>query len=200
MQRNLIMKTMPVLSFLFIFLILTVSANADNNVLIVSGGVNHHFSTAVPEQPASKPGFIDAYSISLQYSRKINGPFGVGFRTMFHNFNAMQDGSISDASIPVFFTMNYRLLEISAGNHIQLVAGPVFHLNSAEVFTNKELKKSFETGYGLGVFSGYSFGVWGILGVYAEGGLLYEKYSFKPSTASNANVTTLFSLGFSFNY
>ncbi len=200
MQGNRIMRTLSISSVLFLFLLLAVSGRAANNALIFSGGINHHFSTALSEQPASKPGFIDAYSLSLQYNRQINGTFGAGLRTMFHNFNAMQEEGISDASIPVFLTLNYRLFEIGAGNHIQLAAGPVFHLNSAEGFESKDLKKSFETGYGIGLFSGYSFGVWSVLGVYAEGGLLYEKYSFKSTVKNNSNVTALFSLGFALNY
>ena len=188
------------LSFIPMFLILVVSANAGNNAIVLSGGINHHFSTTVTNEPASKPGFIDAYSASVQYNRQINGTFGAGIRTIFYNFNAMQEEGVSDASIPVFLTLNYRLFQIGAGNHVQLAAGPVFHLNSGESFESEELKKSFETGYGVGVFSGYSFGIWGVLGVYAEGGLLYEKYSLKSTVKNNSIVTALFSLGFALNY
>lgn len=194
------MRTLSISSVIFFFLLLAVSGRAANNALIFSGGINHHFSTALSNQPASKVGFIDAYSVSLQYNRQINGIFSTGFRTMFHNFNAMQEEGISDASIPVFLTLNYRLLEIGAGNNVQLAAGPVFHLNSGENFERKELKKSSETGYGIGVFSGYSLGIWNGLGLYAEGGLLYEKYSFKSTVKNNSNVTALFSLGFAINY
>lgn len=194
------MRAQSISFVLFLFLILDVSGRAANNTLIFSGGINHHFSTAVTEQPASRPGFIDAYSVSMQYNRKINGAFGAGFRTMFHNFNAMQEEGVNAASIPVFLTLNYHVFEIDAGNHVQFAAGPVFNLNSAEGFESEEIKKSFKTGYGIGLFSGYSLGIWGLLSVNAEGGLLYEKYSFKNTVKNNSNITALFSLGFALNY
>lgn len=188
------MKITEITSIIAFILILTISLNAGNNSIVFSGGINHHFTTTVTDRPASRPGFIDAYSVSLQYTRQINEPLGIGFRTMYQDFNASQEEGISDASIPVFVTLNYRLFEIGAGNHIQLATGPVFHLNSGESFESEELKKSFETGYGVGVFSGYSLGIWGKLGGYAEGGLLYEKYK------NTSNVTALFNLGFAINY
>ena len=182
MQGNRVMTKRPVSYFNFVFLLLATSVNAGNKALVLSGGINHHFSTVVTEQTVSKPGFIDVYSISLQYDLQISEMLGAGLRTMLHNFNAMKGKGVSDASIPVFLTLNYRLFEIGGWNQVQLAAGPVFHLKPSGYFENKKLPKPFQTGYGIGVFIGNGFEMTDFLALYFEGGLLYTKNSFNYSS------------------
>jgi len=198
--KSQVMKTTPLSPAVLLLMVLFTSSPAADNAVILSGGINHHFSTTLTEQPVLKPGLINAYSMSLQYIRQTNGTFDVGLRTMFHNFNAVREEGVSDVFIPVFLTLNYRLLKIGANNQVQLAAGPVFHLNISEGLESETLKKSLETGYGIGVFSNHNFRIWSAIGVYAEGGLLYEKNSFKSSFTGKTKVTALFSLGLVLNY
>ena len=194
------MRTIHIQTVIILLMNLASSGHAGNNTLVLSGALNHHFSTTTSKTSVANTGFPDAYSISLHYNRQLTEKFGAGIRMMLHNLPTLQEDGVYNATLPALLTFNYRLFEMGDWSQVQLAAGPVFHIISAENFESGALSKSFETGYGVGIFSGYDFGLWGPLGIYAESGLLYEKYDFKKTSANNTNVTAIFSLGFAFTY
>jgi hypothetical protein len=194
-------KNMQVIpASLFIFFIFTSSSRAGNNDLIISGGINHNFSQEVKGRAVSRADFIDAYSVNLQYNRQLSRTIGVGFRTIYSPVPTMYGNDLSSSSVPVFVVLNYRLLEIDSENQVHLIqfaVGPVYHIFLNKSSESENSDKDYKTGYGVGIFSGYSFGVWDMLGVYIEGGLLYEKYNFK---SVNVNIRAVFNIGFSLIY
>lgn len=191
--------------FQFIFLmllLLAISVHAANNTFVLSGGVIHPFFKVVTSELSdSEPGASPAYSMSFQYNRQINQTIGVGLRLMFRGLNLFQEEGIIAATLPVLVTMNYRLFSLGVvDNHVQFAAGLIFPLKSDKGFDNQKFNNLSKPGYGAGIFSCYKVHVVHSLGMYAEGGLLYEKYNFGSFHQNNGKITALLQLGISFNY
>lgn len=177
------------------------SSPAGNNSVVLMGGIVHHFVIATSaDQLAANPSFIDCYSVSLQFNKQIRGPFGTGIRTMLFPFTKLPEEGVVTTSIPLLLSINYYFSEPGSNSQVQFAGGPIFHLRPSEWIEHGVKRNAFRTGYGIGVFSGYNLYGQGELGIFAETGLLYEKYRNNRSVKDSGDITALFHLGFSFNY
>lgn len=157
-----------IINIILLLIIYSNSLLAGDDSFVLSAGINHNFSTNTTN--------LNNYSICTQYFCSISETINFGIKGVLDITKGFDEilGNGQELQLPIFITLNQKLLHGINTVYTQLGSGIVFDFGGGV-----ESEKSINMGYGIRFSSGFNFNLIQNLGINIEMGIIYKKHFYQ---------------------